>query len=84
MSLEADSTLGTEYPGTVLQIFIQTVFSSLRRRAKKYCGIRNSKCGGVTFVPRFGGSNNLNLRFHRLVMDCVYYEGLAEDSVEIG
>ena len=58
----------------VLQIFIQTVFSSLRRRAKKQFGIRKARCGGVTFVQRFGGAINLNIHFHSLVFDGVYYE----------
>jgi ribosomal protein S27E len=58
----------------VLRIFIQTIFSSLRRRARQYRGIRNSKCGGVTFVQRFGGAINLNIHFHSLVLDGVYYE----------
>jgi hypothetical protein len=45
----------------VLQIFIRTVFSSLRRRAKKQSGIRKARCGGVTFVQRFGGALKLML-----------------------
>jgi hypothetical protein len=58
----------------VLRIFIQTVFSSLRRRAKKQHGIRKAKCGGVTFVQRFGGAINLNVHFHSLVFDGAYHE----------
>ena len=58
----------------VLYIFIQTVFSSLRPRAKKQFGIRKARCGGVTFVQRFGGAINLNVQFHSLVFDGVYYE----------
>ncbi|MEJ2245969.1 MAG: transposase [Acidobacteriota bacterium] len=58
----------------VLRIFVQTIFSSLRRRARQYRGIRKSKCGGVTFVQRFGGAINLNIHFHSLLMDGIYYE----------
>jgi hypothetical protein len=58
----------------VLHIFIQTVFSSLRRRAKKQSGIRKAKCGGVTFVQRFGGAINLNMHIHSLIPDGIYYE----------
>jgi hypothetical protein len=58
----------------VLRIFIQTVFSSLRRRSKKQFGIRKSDCGGVTFVQRFGGAINLNVHLHSLVFDGVYHE----------
>jgi hypothetical protein len=62
----------------VLHILIQTVFSSLRRRARQYGGIRKAKCGAVTFVQRFGGAINLNIHFHSLVMDGVYYEDSSE------
>jgi hypothetical protein len=58
----------------VLHIFIQTVFSSLRRRAKKQSGILKAKCGGVTFVQRFGGAINLNMHFHSVIPDGIYYE----------
>jgi hypothetical protein len=58
----------------VLRIFIQTVFSSLRRRARQYRGIRKAQCGGVTFVQRFGGAINLNIHFHSLILDGIYYE----------
>jgi len=58
----------------VLRIFVQTIFSSLRRRARQYRGIQKAKCGGVTFVQRFGGAINLNIHFHSLILDGVYYE----------
>jgi hypothetical protein len=57
----------------VLRIFMQVVFSSLRRRARKHSGITKSQCGAVTFVQRFGGAINLNVHFHSLVLDGVYY-----------
>ena len=40
----------------VLHIFMQSLFFSLRRRAKQRYGIRNAECGGVTLVQRFGGA----------------------------
>ncbi len=58
----------------VLRIFVQTVFSSLRRPAKKQYGIRKAECGGMTFVQRFGGAINLNVHFHSAVLDGVYHE----------
>ncbi len=58
----------------VLHIFIKTVFSSFRRRAEKQFGIREAKCGGVTFVQRFGGAINLNIHFHSLMPDGIYHE----------
>ena len=58
----------------VLRIFIRAVSSSLRRRARKHARIRKPQCGAVTFVQRFGGSINLDLHFHSLVPDGVYFE----------
>jgi hypothetical protein len=40
----------------VLHIFVQSLFASLRRRAKQRYGIRNAECGGVTLVQGFGGA----------------------------
>jgi hypothetical protein len=57
----------------VLHIFIRAVFASLRRRARA-CGIRDVQCGAVTFVQRFGGAINLNIHFHSLVLEGVYYQ----------
>jgi hypothetical protein len=67
--LAYDSQLVSE----VLRIFIQVVFSSLRRRARKRTGIQKGQCGAITFVQRFGGSLNLNIHLHSLVLDGVYY-----------
>ena len=37
----------------VIDIFVQAVFGSLRRRACEHSGILRSQCGAVTFVQRF-------------------------------
>jgi len=58
----------------ILQIFVRSVFASLRRRTRRQRGIRNGKCGAVTFVQRFGGALNVNVHFHTLVLDGVYAE----------
>jgi hypothetical protein len=50
----------------VLHIFIKTIFSSMRRRARQGFGIKRAQCGAVTFVQRFGGAINLNINFHTL------------------
>jgi hypothetical protein len=57
----------------VLHIFIQAVFSLLRRQARDRYGIRKAKCGAVTFLQRFGGAINLNIHMHSLILDGVYY-----------
>jgi len=56
----------------VLAIFVQSVFASLRRRARKQWAIASGHGGAVTFVQRFGDALNLNVHFHSLVLDGVY------------
>jgi len=66
--LAYDRTLATP----LLAAFLRAVFASLRRRAREIYGRRNTKCGAVTFVQRFGGALNLNVHFHSLLLDGVY------------
>jgi hypothetical protein len=56
----------------VLAIFVQSVFTSLRRRARKQGATLRGHGGAVTFVQRFGDALNLNVHFHSLVLDGVY------------
>ena len=57
----------------VLNLFLRTLYASLRRRARKQWGMRRAQCGAVTFVQRFGSAAaNLNVHFHSLVLDGVY------------
>lgn len=64
-----DATLASQ----VLGCFLDSVFASLRRRARLSAGRRRSlQCGAVTFVQRFGDALNLNVHFHSLVLDGVY------------
>ena len=56
----------------VLRVFMRAIFSSMRRRARERYGVRQSRCGAVTFVQRFGGALNLNVHFHALVLDGTY------------
>ena len=66
--LAYDRTLATP----LLAAFLRAVFASLRRRAREFYGVRNTKCGAVTFLQRFGGALNLNVHFHSLLLDGVY------------
>jgi hypothetical protein len=64
-----------ELVGMVLAGFVRALFSSLRRRAKTRYSLDRSvnlQPGAITFVQRFGGSINLNVHFHTLVLDGVY------------
>jgi hypothetical protein len=59
----------------VLQIFVRTVFASIRRRARIPAANRQARCGAVIFVQRFGDALNLNVHFHALVLDGIYVVG---------
>ncbi len=56
----------------VLQIFLQTIFASIRRRACIPASNRQARCGAVTFVQRFSYALNLDPHFHVLVLDGIY------------
>ncbi len=55
----------------VLAAFIGVLFRWLRRAAARQ-GVRDGQCGAVTVIPRFGGSLNLNVHLHSLVLDGVF------------
>jgi len=57
-----------------LRAFVRTVFTDLRRRAKRHHGISGGKPGGVTFIQRFASSLALNVHFHTVLLDGVYTE----------
>jgi len=69
--LAYDSALAAE----VLQIFVRSVFASLRHRARRKYGPARYDCGSITFVQRFGDALNTNLHFHSIVLDGVYERG---------
>ncbi len=56
----------------VLAIFVHSVFTSLRRRARKQWATLRGQGGAVTFIQRFGDALNLNVHFHSLVLEGVY------------
>ena len=57
----------------ILSIFIQAIGSYQKKKAKK-CGIRFARPGSVTFIQRFGSALNLNVHFHTLFADGVFYK----------
>ena len=59
--------------GRILAITIRTIAGFQRKRAKER-GFRSGESGSVTFVQRFGGSANLNIHFHTLMIEGVYRE----------
>jgi hypothetical protein len=55
----------------VLGVFVRALRSAYRRQAKRQ-GLPGSETGMVTSVQRFGGSLNLHVHFHTLVLDGVF------------
>ncbi|MBZ5498138.1 MAG: transposase [Acidobacteriia bacterium] len=56
----------------VLQIFVRTIFASIRRRAGIPASNRQARCGAVAFIQRFSDALNLDPHFHLLVLDGLY------------
>jgi hypothetical protein len=44
----------------VLQIFVRTIFASIRRRAGIPASNRQARCGAVAFIQRFSDALNLD------------------------
>jgi len=57
----------------ILSIFIAVISSYQKKKARQF-GIKNSQIGAVTFIQRFGSALNLNVHFHTLFSDGVYYK----------
>ena len=55
-----------------LKIYIQEIHSFQRRKAKSL-GLKQVRCGAVTFIQRFGSALNLNIHFHSLIPDGVFF-----------
>jgi hypothetical protein len=51
----------------VWQIFVRTIFASIRRRAGIPSSNRQARCGAVAFIQRFRDALNLDPHFHVLV-----------------
>jgi hypothetical protein len=56
----------------VLQIFVRTIFASIRRRAGIPASNRQARCGAVAFIQRFSDALNLDPHYHVLAMDGLY------------
>jgi hypothetical protein len=53
------------------RLFVEEVLAHHQRRARGD-GLPDTRGGAVTFVQRFGGSLNLNIHFHVVVLDGVF------------
>ena len=68
VKLAYDAKLRTE----TLSLFISTV-EAFYARAGAGCGAPGGRTGSVTVIQRFGSALNLNLHFHALFLDGVFY-----------
>ena len=59
--------------GLTLTLFLRSLFAWQRRRTRRQ-GISKPLCGAVTCIQRFGSALNLNLYFHTIVPDGVFFE----------
>jgi hypothetical protein len=63
----------------VLAVSVRVLLGFQRYRARRY-GIRDGRSGSVTVIPRFGGGLNLNVHFHTLLFDGVFFEDSDEGA----
>ena len=63
----------------ILPIFIKVITSYQKKVARKR-GIKRARTGSVTFIQRFGSALNLNVHFHALFTDGVFFRTDAKDS----
>lgn len=56
-----------------LKIYINEIQSFQRKRAKA-AGFKEPRSGAVTFIQRFGSALNLNIHFHTVIPDGVFYK----------
>jgi hypothetical protein len=61
-----------------LLVFHRTINSFYLNKAKDH---KNSKVGAITVVQRFGGALNLNVHFHSLYTDGVFFENEFGDEI---
>ena len=65
----------------VLQIFVRTVFASIRRRAGMAASNRKARCGAIGFIQRFSDALNLDPHFHLMALDGIYIDGSRDHPV---
>jgi hypothetical protein len=63
-----------------LAIFHRTLSRHYEKKAR-ILNLKNPKTGAITVVQRFGGALNLNVHFHTIYIDGVFYENNFGDEV---
>jgi len=56
----------------VLGVYVRVLLGFQRHRARRHA-VRDGRSGCVTVIQRFGGGLNLNLHFHTLLFDGVFF-----------
>jgi hypothetical protein len=69
--LRALAAFKPEVLRAMARLFVESIFGIYRTRARRD-GLMGGECGAVTFVQRFGGSLNLNVHMHVVVLDGVF------------
>ena len=73
-------TPDSEALNVVLAAFTKTVFSWLRKKAKKNGVLEDGSSahpGGISFIQRFGSSLNLNVQMHAVFSNGVFIENAS-------
>ena len=69
--LRALAAFKPELLRAMVRLLVESTFGLCRTRARRD-GLKGGECGAVTFVQRFGGSLNLNVHMHVVVLDGVF------------
>lgn len=65
----------------VLGVSVRVLLGFQRHRARRY-GIRDGRSGSVTVIQRFGGGLNLNVHYHTLLFDGVFFVDPGNGALE--
>jgi hypothetical protein len=65
----------------VLGVYVRVLLGFQRQRARRH-GIRDGRAGSVTVIQRFGGGLNLNVHYHTLLFDGVFFADRANGALE--
>jgi len=63
-------------PASERRVFLRAVFRLLRDQARA-AGLAQPRGGAVAVIQRFGGTLNLNVQVHALVLDGVFARNAA-------
>jgi hypothetical protein len=81
--LEQLQRLEHELAGAVSprRVHVRVLLGFQRHRARRH-GIRDGRAGSVTVIQRFGGGLNLNVHYHTLLFDGVFFTNRANGALD--